>query len=125
MKKNKKLIITLSGLVALALGLLVLNASMKDAAMDADDKTVSVTLSGIVVCLPHKESGPHTKECAIGLMTPDRKHYALDLSRVTMMEGGLQVSDRMTANGVVLASDENEKYDVVGTFSIQDSLVIE
>lgn len=41
--------------------------------------TQQVTVKGVSVCLPHKDtSGPTTMECAIGIKTVDGNYYALD-----------------------------------------------
>lgn len=41
--------------------------------------TQQVTLKGVSVCLPHRDtSGPTTMECAIGIKTVDGNYYALD-----------------------------------------------
>jgi|GEM_PF-2706605 hypothetical protein len=38
---------------------------------------IAVTVSGMPVCLPHKNSGAQTLECAIGVKTDDGFYYSL------------------------------------------------
>ncbi len=86
------------------------------------------TLSGEVVCLPHKDtSGPVTMECAYGLRTDVGEHYALDLSAYSEMAPGMDVGSRISANGLItpvemLSSDQWLKYDIEGIFSVTDSV---
>lgn len=81
------------------------------------------TLSGVQVCLPHKDTtGPQTLECAIGMKTDSGEYYALDLeaaANTSAMEGG----KRFTASGTItpielLSSDHWQKYQVSGIFSV-------
>jgi len=86
------------------------------------------TLSGEVVCLPHKDtSGPITLECAIGMRTDVGEHYVLDMTLLSQENPPLDTGDRFTANGLItpierLSTDQWNKYDVVGVFSVTDSL---
>lgn len=122
MKKNKKLIIAIAVIAVVIVGFNAFNAYIYQEKQA--DPLPRVSLSGIVVCLPHKGPGPHTKECMIGLMTPDRVHYALDLSLLSQEAEPLSVADRISAQGVVVTT-EDSKYDIAGTFSVTDSLVVE
>lgn len=88
------------------------------------------TLSGEVVCLPHKGDGPHTMECAYGLKTDAGEHYALDLAAMSQQHPPLETGERFTANGLItpiemLSSDHWQTYDIVGIFSVTDSVVTE
>lgn len=122
MKKNKKLLIAIAVVAVIVVGFNAFNSYIYNEKQA--DPVPRVSLSGIVVCLPHKGPGPHTKECSIGLMTPERLHYALDLALMSQMAEPLSVADRISANGVVVPA-EDSKYDIEGTFSVTDSLVIE
>jgi len=117
MKKYKNVLIGVAVFVGVVLGFQALNAHIYNEKQASAPESVPLTVSGIVVCLPHKGPGPHSKECMIGLMAPDRTHYGLDLSRITIMEG-LQVSDRITVRGELVAPEEDGKYDTVGTISV-------
>lgn len=89
------------------------------------------TLSGEVVCLPHRDTdGPQTLECAMGLRTDVGEHYAVDLNLMSQEHPPLDTGKRLTANGVItpiemLSTDQWQKYDVKGIFSVTDSLVLE
>lgn len=86
------------------------------------------TLTGEVVCLPHKDTtGPTTLECALGMRTDAGEHYVLDLALMSQQNPPLETGERFTANGVIipmelLSTDHWQKYDVVGIFSVTDSL---
>ncbi len=87
-----------------------------------------MTLSGKYVCLPHKDtSGPQTKECAIGLHADNGFYYALDFNLMSQTLPKLTPGERITASGVFtpieyLSSDHWQKYNVVGIFSVTDSV---
>lgn len=89
-----------------------------------------VTLEGVVDCLSHKDtSGPQTLECAIGFRTDDGKSYALDTNLMPQPVLDYTTGDRIQANGIVtpieaLSSDQWQKYDIDGIFSITDSLEV-
>jgi len=88
------------------------------------------TLTGVQVCLPHKDtSGPQTMECAFGMKTDDGKHYALDLVLMSQTPPEIQNGQRFSASGLVtpienLSSDHWQKYDIVGIFSVTDSVKV-
>lgn len=89
------------------------------------------TLSGQIVCLPHRETdGPQTLECAMGLRTDTGEHYAVDLNLLSQEHLPLDTGKRLTANGVItpvemLSTDQWQTYDIRGIFSVTDSLVVE
>lgn len=76
------------------------------------------TLSGTMVCLPHKDtSGPQTLECASGLKTDAGEHYALDTETMPNIGSG----ERFTASGIITPVENlsaDQKYDIVGVFSV-------
>lgn len=86
------------------------------------------SLEGKVLCLPHKDTnGPQTLECAFGLQTDDGKNYALDAGNVNPPP--YNTGNRIRANGTItpieaLSSDHWQKYDIVGIFSIKDSVEV-
>lgn len=86
-----------------------------------------VTLEGEYVCLPHRDtSGPQTMECAFGLRT-DTAYYAIDFALMSQGSPELTVGDRFSANGIftpveTLSSDRWQQYDIVGIFSVTDSV---
>lgn len=89
------------------------------------------TLTGTVVCLPPKDKdGPNTRECAFGMRTDAGEHYAVDMTMMSQQAEPLDSGDRFTANGLItpvemLSSDRWAKYDIVGIFSVTDSVVKE
>lgn len=89
------------------------------------------TLTGVQTCLPHKDtSGPQTLECAIGMLTDMGEYYAIDFSLSSQMPIEIQNGERFTASGLVtpierLSSDDWQKYNVKGIFSITDGVKVE
>lgn len=86
------------------------------------------TLVGVHECLPHRDtSGPQTMECALGILTDDGRHYALDFNLMSQIPPELATGDRFSANGVLtpiemISSDHWQKYDVQGIFTVTDSV---
>ena len=101
----------------------------------ADDVATSepyrATLTGIHVCLPHKEkTDGETLECVAGIQTDEGTYYALDLALMSQTAEQIPSGTRFTASGLVtpiayLSADRWEQYEVTGIFSITDSLVVE
>jgi hypothetical protein len=89
------------------------------------------TLTGIQICLPHKDtSGPQTLECALGIETDENEYYALDFNLMSQMPTGISHGERFTASGVItpiirLSTDHWQKYNVQGIFSVTDSVSLE
>lgn len=79
-----------------------------------------VTLSGTIVCLPHKDtSGPQTLECAFGLKDENEQYYALTTEDDT--EPPI-ITSFPTGTMVTVAGDftktEDPVYDVVGLIEV-------
>lgn len=89
------------------------------------------TLTGVQTCLPHKDtSGPQTLECAIGMKIDSGEYYALDFTAMSQIPPQIQDGERFTASGLVtpieyLSSDQWQKYDVEGVFSVMDTVQVE
>ncbi len=98
---------------------------------DPNDEFVPqrMTLSGRFICLPHKDlSGPQTDECAFGLAADNGFNYAVDFALMSQIPPQVSVGDRFTASGVFvpierLSTDHWRKYDMVGIFSVTDSVI--
>ena len=99
--------------------------------VDVTSEPYRATLTGVQTCLPHKDtSGPQTLECAIGMKTDSGEYYVLDLSTTSQTPDKIQDGDRFTASGLVtpieyLSSDQWQKYDVKGVFSVTDSVEVQ
>lgn len=127
---KKALIILVVVGIALIVGFYALNAYIYAEKQGDPSDIVSYrgTLSGEVVCLPHKDTdGPNTMECAYGLKTDVGEHYALDLALLSQEHRPLETGERISANGLItpvemLSSDHWQKYDIEGIFSVTDSL---
>lgn len=72
----------------------------------------SVTIKGESTCLKHKGDGPHTMECAVGIKTA-AGDYALNGEIVPGADTQIE------ATGTLSAPAKNEKYDIVGTLTVQ------
>ncbi|MCR4326060.1 MAG: hypothetical protein NUV52_00190 [Candidatus Roizmanbacteria bacterium] len=69
-----------------------------------------VTITGTVVCLPHKKTnGPTTKECAYGLKNSQGIYYGLRGNNMPTADFGEDV----TVQGTLVASPEST-YDIAG-----------
>lgn len=129
MKKILSTIVLLS--IVLVAGFYAFNAYMYHQKQgDSNDiQSYRGTLSGEVVCLPHKGDGPHTMECAYGLRTDSGEHYAIDLTAMSQEQRPLETGERISANGLItpvemLSSDHWQTYDIVGIFSVTDSVEV-
>lgn len=86
------------------------------------------TLSGTVDCLqPKNPNLPHTDECRIALRTDNGDYYALDFSPMSQPNPRPVLKARLSATGLVtpveyLNSDQWQKYDMKGIFSVTDSV---
>ena len=76
-----------------------------------------ITLTGELVCLPHKDTtGPQTLECAFGVKNREGKYYALsELTQTKMMS--LTIGETITVTGK-LRPEPTSKYDIVGVMDI-------
>lgn len=123
-------ILLLVGLLTVALFAFNIRAPQVEPPDSTTAEPYRATLSGEYVCLPHKDTtGPQTLECAFGLRTEEGKYYGVDLYAMSQEHDPLAVGQHISANGLVtpverLSSEQWQKYDVVGTFSITDSLVV-
>lgn len=130
----KKFLLILAAVAALAVvGFYAFNAYIyaEKQGEPAEIDRYRGTLSGEVVCLPPADKdGPTTRECAMGLRTDTGEHYALDLNLMSQEHPPLQTGERISASGMItpiemLSTDRWRKYDVVGIFSVTDSLTVE
>lgn len=87
------------------------------------------TLSGTLVCLPHKDTtGPQTLECASGLQTDAGEYYALDFNLMSETPPNIGSGERFSASGVITPVENlssEQKYDIVGVFSVTDGVNVE
>ncbi len=86
---------------------------------NASSEGVSITISGVTICLPHKNtSGPQTLECALGLEGDDGNNYGLNDPGWKFLIG--------TGNGVkveitgTLTRKGDSKYDSAGIIEIEN-----
>ncbi len=121
---KKALLITGITAIVLILGFYALNAYIYEKQGDGNIESYFGTLTGEMVCLPHKDTtGPQTKECAIGMKTDVGEHYGLDFSVLSQTRPDIETGDRFTASGRItpiemLSSDHWQKYDVKGILSV-------
>lgn len=127
---KKALSLTVAVIIFLIAGFYAVNAYIYSAKQGdpMDIQSYRGTLTGQVVCLPPKDKdGPNTRECAMGLRTDAGEHYALDFAMMSQENPGIDSGDRFTANGLItpvemLSAERWSKYDMVGIFSVTDSV---
>jgi hypothetical protein len=80
------------------------------------------TLTGIYVCLPHKDTeGPQTLECAFGLKTDGGSYYGLDFGQT--QPTNISMGDRITVKGMITpveALSAIQKYPIEGVVRVTD-----
>lgn len=75
----------------------------------------SISISGEIVCLPHKDTtGPTTLECAYGLKADDGRYYGLRNYDST----GFNTSDSVKVSGD-LKPEQSDIYDISGMIDVQ------
>jgi hypothetical protein len=82
----------------------------------ATPQNARFSVSGEMVCLPHKGGDVHTMECAYGLRTDDNRYYALQYEP---FPNDIQIGQRVNVTGT-LTTDDDSKYDTVGTIKVTD-----
>jgi len=76
-----------------------------------------VTVTGMVICLTHKDtSGPQDLMCAIGLKSDDGTSYGLS-SEDPSLTGSMPTGQRVKVTGTVTESQDT-KYDMAGTLHV-------
>lgn len=81
------------------------------------------TLTGTIVCLPHKGDGPSTMECAFGLKASNGKYYALrNLWEINPLLTTTDIQVRVV--GTLHAPETGEKYDIVGSIDVTSATQI-
>lgn len=86
---------------------------------------VDITINGEITCLPKKGNGPHTMECAIGLLADDGNYYSLiNLSEVDpdykFSVGGLKVVVQGTLNSDNKTGPDGNPYNTVGSINVKN-----
>lgn len=105
-------IVIAAGIVATTIALV---ARTQDTPQATDNGSFSV--SGEMVCLPHKNSGDvQTLECAYGLRTDDNRHYGLQYEP---FPNDIQIGQRVSVQGVLTTANDS-KYDIVGTIKVTE-----
>ena len=86
-----------------------------------EQKGEPITISGEVVCLPHKDngSGAQTQECALGILGTDGKYYGLlDSTPDYAHIGGLGGGERISIAGVFRREQKENQYKSIGVIEI-------
>lgn len=79
----------------------------------------NITVSGEIVCLPHKDTGgPQTLECAFGVMADSGEYYGLFFDNQEDMFGF--ETGRIVEISGVLESTSESRYDILGTIRVDD-----
>lgn len=87
-------------------------------AQDLPLTTEVTTITGEVICLPHKDtSGPQTLECAIGIKGDTGGNYAL-LSDDPTQTGTLPTGSKVEITGRLQEASPSSNYDTKGTLHV-------
>lgn len=109
------LVIVLLVTVGILAAYLLTVAASKNTARDLPARADT---TGILVCLPHKNSdGPQTLECAYGLRTDDGVHYGLKDLPVTCTQEA--VGARLRVSGSLARPDTDNIYDIIGIITTE------
>lgn len=84
-----------------------------------------ITINGEITCLPKKGNGPHTMECAIGLLAENGDYYSLiNLSEVDpdykFSVGGLKVVVQGTLSSDNKTGPDGNPYNTVGRITVKN-----
>jgi hypothetical protein len=113
MTSYKKFLLGLAGLFIIALGLYGASFLLVKRSDLTTDNTI--TLSGKIACLPHKNrSGPQTTECVLGLQTSNQKYYSLK----KLPDPTIATNTAVTIHGTLTPARTDELYNIVGTISV-------
>lgn len=111
-------------IVAIALLLFVTSlaflALFNLASVNSSNNQVSsyVTVTGNLVCLPHKGGGDAvTLECAFGLKSDDGRYYALTDSPNELLQQDFD--DRIKIRGILNQPDPSSHYDIAGSIAVK------
>jgi hypothetical protein len=107
-------------IIILGIGVLAGYAGLRSGEVEAYGAAAgqTVTVTGVVVCLPHKDtSGPQTLECAFGVKDKTGSYYGLRDESHRFM-ASIQTGKTITVTGV-LRSDPKTIYDIKEIIEIQ------
>lgn len=77
---------------------------------------MSVSVSGTLACLPHKNTGPQTLECAIGLRTDDGRYYSL--KGLSSQDSQTSFNTRVYVSGNSIPPAADTIYDTVADIQV-------
>lgn len=98
---------------------------------DIDSTPQPMVLEGTYLCLPHLDtSGPQTEECAFGIQADTGEFYAVNFGASADAMQQFQANARIHAEGFfvpkeALSTDQWQKYDMVGIFTVTQMLEAE
>ncbi len=127
----KKTIITLLVLLVLAVvAIMYFPHAMRNSGSPAQQSTstpiaimATTTLTGEFACLPHRDDGPSTMECAYGLKATDGLYYALDFSGTPTSAFDLPMGRPYSVTGLLvpvemLNTNHWQQYDIKGIMKV-------
>lgn len=123
-----KIILSILGIIAVIASLLYFDHYLYNKENQKEMREGErMSFVGTYLCLPPKDEGNTTADCAIGIKTDEGVYYALDLGLLSSEAPLMVDQDRIEAQGIVtplerLSTDYWQKYPVVGIFSVTDSL---
>ncbi len=121
MTKNMKNIGLIAGAIVLSLGLVAaVYMFVKQQPQTEPNPPASqgqVTLTGTLTCLPKKGDGPHTMECAYGLLSAG-KYYGLDMSQIDSDLFNYTFDDQLKVSGELVEPEDGTTYAIEGTVTV-------
>lgn len=129
----KKIALAVVTMLVLAVGyLLVIQWVGGEQKMaDIDPTPQQMTLVGTYLCLPHLDmSDAQTEECAFGVQADTGEFYAVNFGQSADSMQQFQANARVRAEGFfvpkeALSTDQWNKYDMVGIFTVTRLLDVE
>lgn len=95
-------------------------ADCTETSFEPSSGTGIVTISGTILCLPHKnQTGPQTMECAYGLKADNNTYYGLIDSDPTYKNiSSIPMNKKVEVTGIINLTT-NSIYDTIGTLTVQ------
>lgn len=98
---------------------------------DLDPNPRNMTISGLYVCLPHKDTtGPQTEECAFGIKTDSGDYYAVNFGQSgyamnDFINGSYIKADGFFVIKEALSTNHWDKYNMKGIFTITKMISVD
>lgn len=126
MKENQIVLAVFVGAVII-LALLVIGGyiPLRQSSQVPPLRSKDISTTGTIVCLPVKEGGAKTEECAIGLAADDGTFYELTgLDQAEIVDGTISVGKVVEISGALTQENQSD-YDTGGTITVDTLITLE